>query len=759
MSSGLNPFAFFGHLKIGVKIMVGYVAALALAAIVGGLAIFQLGRVNTTVTRLTGQLSQERELAEEMTVQIYRIRLYANQYIYQGQNPAVLDSYNQALASAQAILNRGDQVITEGNRVAMQAQMRANFNQFAAAFAEIVQLLSKRQTLVVNTLIPQYADGTGGLASLRNDSYQKLDLTSVNFASQALDLFNQLQVNASQFQASGDEGYSAQTATYYKLLGSTLDLLNASVQSEAARRQVSTIAGTAAAYYDGFTQITSLVAQQQAQVTGQLDVYGPAVEQNATQIANSINIEFAAQSQETDRIFNRTRIGVLMTILAVVAVGLLFGLALSRVITQPIRRVAHAAQGIAAGALDQEVPVQGDDELGILSEAFNHMTTQLRETIAKMTRSAEELHEARLLYENIVRLSPEIIVVVSEASGRYLAVSEAHERVTGYRPDEVIGHSVTEFKIWETEEDRERIMRIVHEKGRLYNVEQRFYRRSGELYTALLSIARVDVGGKWYLINIVTDITERKKAEEEVRRLNAELEQRVIERTQQLETTNKELESFSYSISHDLRAPLRAIDGFSRILQEDYGSDLTTDMAELVLSIRASARTMGRLIDDLLRFSRLSRQPVDKHKVDTGVMVNQALQTLEPELEGRQVEIDRQELLPCRGDPVLLLQVWVNLLSNAFKFTRQREIAHIQIGCQDGEDGKPVYYVRDDGVGFDMNYADKLFGVFQRLHSAQEFEGTGVGLALVQRIIQRHGGRIWAEARPGEGATFYFTVG
>ncbi|HVS02397.1 MAG TPA: ATP-binding protein, partial [Thermoanaerobaculia bacterium] len=260
--------------------------------------------------------------------------------------------------------------------------------------------------------------------------------------------------------------------------------------------------------------------------------------------------------------------------------------------------------------------------------------------------------------------------------------------------------------------------------------------------------------GRRLVISKAHDVTERRRAQTVI----GELHDALQEKLREVEASNLELEAFSYSVSHDLRAPLRAIDGFCRLLEEDCADQLPVEGRRYLDVVRDNARRMGQLIDDLLAFSRLGRKPLEPREVAMEALVRGAYAELRQEDDGREVALEVGDLPPCHGDPALLGQVVLNLLANALKFSRDRRPARIEVGWQPSEGGG-AYFVRDNGVGFDMRYADKLFGVFQRLHRDDEFAGTGVGLALVQRIVHRHGGRIWASAEPGLGATFYFTLG
>lgn len=256
-----------------------------------------------------------------------------------------------------------------------------------------------------------------------------------------------------------------------------------------------------------------------------------------------------------------------------------------------------------------------------------------------------------------------------------------------------------------------------------------------------------------HLTNVVImqeDITERMQAERELQKHRERLEELVKERT-------KELEAFSYSVSHDLRAPLRSIDGFSKILLEDYQDTLDKQGKHYFQRIRASTQKMEQLIDDLLQLSRIGRQSLNKKSINLKTIANEVYQLLEPERKNRKVKFTVRKCPKTFADPNLMLNVFLNLLSNALKFTKNKPLTEIEFGCKE-KNNKTIYFIKDNGVGFDMKYAGKLFSPFQRLHSNEEYEGSGIGLAIVQRIIFRHGGLIWIESEPNKGTTFYFTL-
>jgi PAS domain S-box-containing protein len=356
--------------------------------------------------------------------------------------------------------------------------------------------------------------------------------------------------------------------------------------------------------------------------------------------------------------------------------------------------------------------------------------------------------------------SSEDAIIGKTLEGIITSWNPGAETIFGYLAQEAVGQSMLMLFPPERVDEEKQILARIGRGETIEHFETVRIAKNGKKIDVSVTLSRiVDSDGKTIgLSKIARDITERKKVENEVRGLNAKLEQRVIERTAQLEAANKELESFSYSVSHDLRAPLRAIDGFSQAVQEDFTALLPEEGQRYLKTIREGAQRMGVLIDDLLTFSRLSRLPLTRGIVNTNQLVRALVTEMNPPGKDCHAAVEVGDLPQSNGDAALLKQVWINLLSNALKYTRHRKGAHIEIGAEKKE-GETTWFVRDNGTGFDMCYADKLFGVFQRLHRSEEFEGTGVGLAIVQRIVERHGGRVWADAKPDCGATFFFTLG
>ncbi len=427
-----------------------------------------------------------------------------------------------------------------------------------------------------------------------------------------------------------------------------------------------------------------------------------------------------------------------------------------RALTRPLLRLVEATNRIAKGNLQERVEIKRSDEIGILANSFNTMTKSLAERTHQLAEEQQRL--------SVTLRSIGDGVIATDIRGRVTLLNKAAEALTGWTQAQAQGkffHEVVNIINEKTRKICENPIERVLKKDLVLGLADHtmLLSRDGTERSIADSVAPILDQEDKVIGAVLTfqDVTQRRKAENEILRLNAELEKRVVERTAQLETAMEELESFSYSVSHDLRAPLRAMDGFSQAILEEYPDKLDEQGRDYLFRIRRGAQRMSQMIDGFLHLSRANRSELVRQSVDLGVLaqaVSQELRQLNP---GREVEFTTAGDLRAQGDPTLLRIVLDNLLNNAWKFTVRTARARVEFGAAPAAEGM-VYYVRDNGAGFDAARTDKLFGVFQRLHTSAEFPGSGIGLATVRRIIRRHGGRVWAEGEAGIGATFYFTL-
>lgn len=414
----------------------------------------------------------------------------------------------------------------------------------------------------------------------------------------------------------------------------------------------------------------------------------------------------------------------------------------------PLAPLSDGRRLVISMAMDVTERKQAEEQLQKLNTELEHRVQQ----------RTEELENSRDRFKAIFEESPIGIAVIDSLSGKIIEVNPQFAKIAGRTREEMTTidwMSITHPD--DLQEDLNKMADLNAGKIAGFALQKRYCRPNGTYVWIHMTIARITVedSDRPRHLGMIEDISDRKLAQDEIINLNQILKSQVVK----TEEANKELEAFSYSVSHDLRAPLRAIDGFSKILLKEHAGAMVAEAQEYLQDIRTNTHQMGHLVDDLLAFSRLSRQPVKQEIFSQNKLVRQCIDELNTGQKGRQVEFQIMDLPDCSADPALIKQVWLNLLDNAIKYTSRLDVAKIEVGSHVNELKETVYFIKDNGVGFDMRYADKLFGVFQRLHRAEDYEGTGVGLAIVQRVIHRHRGRVWAEAEPDKGAAFFFTLG
>ncbi len=607
--------------------------------------------------------------------------------------------------------------------------MKGNAFQVASTLVRLPSLVARTRLLLAAgwlTLLTAIVVSAYG-ASTAKDGYLRAD------ADRQIELANSALLVGMVNQETGLRGYAnSADRTFLEpyVLGASevkteLSKLGATVQDAALRRELTSQQSAAQAWQAWAEQAKSAVDASSGAARDVTRAQQGKALFDRFRAANG-NFQAAVDDQVGLALVDartglRTGFYLLFAAGVVAAVILaILGWTLTRTTLAPVARLAASARDLAAGRPTRLVANERSDEVGDLSRA-----------LAAWQATAKDR-------DHIFTLSADMFAVAG-FDGVFKTVNPSWERVTGLSTAELTSKPYIEFV---HPEDRAATMAEgakLADGAKTISFRNRYQCKDGSY--RWLDWTAVPVTEEQSIYAVARDITDQQKAEDAILSLN------------------KELEAFSYSVSHDLRAPLRAIHGFVRILLEESGNEIQGEARRYLDLVAANAQQMGRLVDDLLQFSRMGRQPLNKQRVSTGAIVRRALEVLEPATEGREIELKVDALPSVEADPALLHQVFVNLIGNAVKYTKGRQPARIEVGAKTDAEGETIYFVKDNGAGFDMQYAHKLFGVFQRLHRAEEYEGTGVGLALVHRIITKHGGRIWSEAAVDKGATFFFTLG